>query len=168
MRASIYSLVVISIALLFASCTSRTPEVPATEEYNDEQLALQALVAFLDSLHNGRYEEATQYYEGTYEIMIDHNPNVDPSNQAALMKNACTINGAQCLEVKSAGLDRTISPTEFSFKVEFINGDGTLFVRGPCCGGNETDSPPQSSFIFKVIKDIEGKFWVMELPPYTP
>jgi hypothetical protein len=35
--------------------------MPVTEEYNDEQLALQALVAFLDSLHNGRYEEALNY-----------------------------------------------------------------------------------------------------------
>jgi len=167
MKASIYSLVIISIVLL-ASCTTRTPEMPVTEEYNDEQLALQALVAFLDSLHNGRYEEAAQLYGGTYEILIDHNPSVDPSNQAALMKNACTINGAECLEVKSAGPDRTISTTEFSFKVDFMNADGTLFVRGPCCGGNETDTPSQSLFIFTVDKEVDGKFLVMDMPPYMP
>jgi hypothetical protein len=142
--------------------------MPVIEEYNDEQLALQALVAFLDSLHNGRYEEAAQLYGGTYEILIDHNPSVDPSNQAALMKNACTINGAECLEVKSAGPDRTISTTEFSFKVDFMNADGMLFVRGACCGGNETDTPPQSLFIFTVVQEGDGKFLVMDMPPYMP
>lgn len=135
---------------------------------NNEQLALQALAAFLDHLHNGRYEEAAQLYGGTYEIMTDHNPSIDPSNHAALMKNACMINGVECLEVYTAGPDRKISASEYNFKVEFMNADGTLFVRGPCCGGNETDFPPQSTFIFTVIKDSEGKFLVMNMPPYMP
>jgi hypothetical protein len=123
---------------------------------------------FLENLHNRRYDEAAQLYGGTYEIMTDHNPSIDPSNHAVLLQNACTINGAQCLEIKSVVLDKEVTPTEFDFIVDFLNEDGTLFVQGPCCGGNETDSPPQSIFTFTVSKDSRGKFLVTDMPPYTP
>jgi len=100
--------------------------------------------------------------------MVDHNPRIDPCNQTALIQNACKINGAQCLEVKSAGLDQAISTTEIDLKVDFLNEDGTFFVRGPCCGGNETDSPSQTVFHFTVIKGEGGKFLAMNMPPYQP
>ncbi|OGO25850.1 MAG: hypothetical protein A2136_09980 [Chloroflexi bacterium RBG_16_54_11] len=145
------------IALLIASCRAQT----------DEPLAQQVLVEFLKDLHNGRYEDAAKLYGGTYETMIDHNPNLDPTDHIGLMKNACTINGSQCLEVKSVTIYE-ISATEIRYNVEFLNADGTLFVQGPCCGGNETDFPPVSNFILTVIKDDESKFLVMNMPPYAP
>lgn len=168
MKATIRISVILSMVIILAACTTKPAELPAIEQYSDDQLALQALVSFLDNLHNGSYEEAAELYGGSYEIMMDHNPSIDPEKHVALLKNACTINGAACLEVKSAGLDRPVSAAEFLFKVDFLKDDGTLFVLGPCCGGNETDTPPQSLFIFRVIKDSNGKFLVMDMPPYMP
>ncbi|MCX6039150.1 MAG: hypothetical protein NTW99_14955 [Chloroflexi bacterium] len=163
-----YSLI---IALVFSlvACTAKPSTLPTTETLSDDQLALHVLVDFLENLHAGKYDEAAPLYGGTYEIMIDHNPSIPPDDYVALLRNACTINGAECrLQVKSAGLDKKVSNTEFLFKVDFLNADGALFVLGPCCGGNETESPPQSVFYFTVVEVDKDKFVVMDMPPYTP
>jgi hypothetical protein len=54
------------------------------------------------------------------------------------------------------------------FRVDFLNADGTLFVLGPCCGGNATDFLPQSVFYLTVMKVDKSKFTVMDMPPYAP
>ncbi len=162
------NLLIIALVFTLGACTVKPSTLQTTETLSDDQLALHALVDFLENLHAGKYDEAARLYGGTYETMIDHNPSIDPDNHAALFQNACTINGAQCLEVRSADLQKKVSATEFIFQVEFQNPDSSLFVRGSCCGGNETDFPPQSIFLFKVIKNDEDKFLVMDMVPYTP
>jgi len=148
--------------------------IPATQNPNadiggdDLQNAEQALFDFLEELNEGNYKEAAELYAGEYEIMIEHNPDLDPNNHARLIQNACTINGAQCLKVESVALDHKAAVNGYNFLVEFQNEDGTLFVLGPCCGGNETDTPPRSSFTFTVVKDDKGQFLVMDMPPYRP
>jgi len=168
MKNSIRSSLIITLVFVLASCATQPSKLPPTETLNDEQLALHVLVDFLESLHDAKYDKAAQLYGGTYETMTDHNPSIDPNDHPALLRNACTINGAQCLQLKSAGLDKKVSDKEFVFKGEFLNTDGTLFVLGPCCGGSETDFPPQSVFYFTVVKSDENSFMVMDMPPYMP
>ena len=147
----------------------RATQIPnADQEGDDLQNSLQTLITFLEDLSEGKFKEAAELYGGGYEIMIDHNPSLDPNNHTALLQNACTINGAQCLKVKNAVLDHKADVNEYIFLVEFFNEDGSLFVLGPCCGGNETDTPPRSLFTFTVVKDEEGKFLVMDMPPSMP
>ena len=153
---------------MLVGCTLQQDELSATDTINDDQLAQQVLVEFLQSLHAGEYAQAAQLYGGTYESMTNHNPSIDPDNHIALLRNACTINGVQCLQIKSVDLDRQRSATEFVLKVAFINADGTLFVLRPCCGSNEMDFPPQSVFDFTVTKVAEGQYLVQDMPPYVP
>lgn len=134
----------------------------------DAVLAEQALRAFFADLHAGRYAQAAEAYAGTYEIMVDHNPDLDSTDHAALFRNACTINGAQCLEVRSARLVESTLGGEFRFLVEFQLEDGSLFVQGPCCGASETDVPPRSEFSYRVIKSEDGLFRVVDMPVYSP
>jgi len=168
MKTFICCFLTIFFTLFLVSCTSPQVKLPSTETSSDEQLALQVLTDFLQSLHNGDYDKAVQLYGGSYETMIGHNPSIDPSDHTALLKTACATNGAQCLWVKSASLDKQISKTEFVFSVDFVNDDGTLFVLGPCCDGNTTDVLTQSVFFFTVMKVDKNKFYVMDMPPYTP
>lgn len=93
------------------------------------ELARQSLVQFTEYLHEGKYDEAARLYGGTYEVMISHNEDVDPEDRIALWRRACTINGAQCLRVRSATVQEQISPTEYVFLVGFEYDDGTLFFR---------------------------------------
>jgi hypothetical protein len=158
----------VTLALLLVSCATPQGELASTDSQSDDQRARDVLIEFLQSLHNSEYDKAAQLYAGTYETMRDHNPSTNPDDHVALLRNACTINGAQCLQVKSAALDQKVSNTEFVFRVEFLNGDGTLFVLGPCCGGNETDFPPQSVFYLTVVKTDKDNYVVMDMPPYAP
>ncbi|HEY48332.1 MAG: hypothetical protein AMJ88_05205 [Anaerolineae bacterium SM23_ 63] len=135
---------------------------------SETELAFRALTAFFSRLHAGGYEQAAALYGGTYDVMIDHNPEIDPDDHAALFRNACTINGAQCLEIGSVVLEEQSALTEFKFAVEFKNDDGSLFELGPCCGATETDQPPQSVFVYTVKKSMADEYVVLEMPVYTP
>ena len=144
-----------------------TIEVIITAAANDGS-ARSAILQFFDHLHAGRYEEAVNLYGGSYQMMIDQNPALDPADHVALMKNACTTNGFQCLNLKVAGIDGKTSPNEYFFTVQFQNDDGSPFVLGPCCGASETEQPPVSLFGIRVMKVAEGEFRVLDMPPYMP
>jgi hypothetical protein len=145
---------------------------PVIQEFihasSEAQLALRSLTAFFSHLHAGEYEQASALYGGTYDVMIDHNPDIDPDDHAALFRNACRINGAQCLEIWSVVLEGRPSPAELKFAVEFKNDDGSLFVRGPCCGEAETDLTSQSVFVYTVVKSTADDYVVLEMPVYAP
>lgn len=164
---SIFSVFVAFVFLLVA-CTAKSNSTSSTQILDNDQLALQAITDFLDALHAGDYEKAASLYGGTYETMIDHNPEISPEAHGALLQNACTINGAQCLQMKSIVLDEKISNSKFTYRVEFQNEDGSLFVQGPCCGESDENSEERSSFLFEVSMNAEGKFLVMDMVPYGP
>ena len=167
MRRPFHLIVVAAASLVLAACVPRLPP-PSTREANDAQIATDTLLRFLSELHEGRYEEAAALYGGTYDTMIDHNPSLDPADHAALMGNACEINGAQCLEVENAQLTGQPARDQFTFGLQFRQQDGTLYVRGPCCGASEIDDPPQSVFLLTVSKTPDGRFLVLDMPPYSP
>ena len=139
----------------------------ATFSQSDVAQAREALVDYFSLLHARRYAEAANYYGGSYDILRDWNPTVDPNDYAALFENGCTINGLMCLEVRTIAQEETASSNEFKLVVEFTSDNGSLFVRGPCCGATETDMPPQSQFPYKVRK-VDGRFLVQDLPVYVP
>lgn len=145
--------------LVFTACTSQTT--------SGSEQAKQALTDFFTYLNQSDYAKADLLYAGDYQTMIDWNPDVDPNDHQTLWKNACTMNGLQCLKVRSATL-RAEKANEFVFTVEFSNPDGSLFVRGPCCGATETEMPSVSQFDYTVLKDAEGQFKVVDLPVYVP
>ncbi len=101
----------ILIALFLSAC------VPVN---GDVEQAQQTLVAFFDSLNQGQYAEAVELYGGDYEVLTDNNPSLDPSDYVALWKNACTINGAQCLPVRTATLERKVGDVCL-FIVEYLS-----------------------------------------------
>jgi hypothetical protein len=103
---------------------------------------------------------------GTYDILRDWNPTIAQDDYATLFKNGCAMNGLKCLSIRTIVREEQVSP-EFRFTVEFMNDDGTLFVRGPCCSATETELPPQTQFAY-AVKKIEDRFLVQDLPVYVP
>jgi hypothetical protein len=126
------------------------------------------LTTFFELLNQREYEQAAALYGGDYQGLRDSNPLLDPQDHVALLKNGCEINGLQCLSVRRIVDEKAVSSAEYHFTVEFMNPDGSLFVRGPCCGGNATDFPPESQFSYIVIRNCAGEFLVLELPVYVP
>jgi len=138
-----------------------------TGEQRPLDLARETLVRFFSLLNEGRYAEAVGFYGGGYEILRGWNPTIAPNDYAKLLECGCTVNGLQCLKVKEIVTEEEVSPVEFRFTVRFMNDDGSLFTRGPCCGATEEEMPPQSEFIYTVRK-VGDRFLVMELPIYVP
>jgi hypothetical protein len=132
------------------------------------EAAQQAVIDFFALLHEERYQEATELYGGTYDELIYMNPGQDPSDHAALLRNGCTMNGLQCLEVLGTTPTQAGSGTRFVFDVQFKNEDGSLFVLGPCCGATATEMPPLDTFLIAVETTSEGRYVVMDLPVYVP
>ncbi len=80
---------------------------------------------------------------------------------------ACDNQLLQCLEVRSA-TPKNLSGDSYIFQVEFSNPDGSLFVRGPCCGATETEMPSVSQFEYTVSRNAKHRYVVMNTPPYVP
>ena len=162
----------LSIAFLLISCAAppvnptRTQPAP-TSLPSTASAAQQVLIEFFTLLNEEQYTEADALYGGSYEGLQGNNPDIDPSDHATLWMRGCKQNGLQCLKVRSVTFQRLEGDTHV-FQVEFSNSDGSLFVRGPCCGASETDMPPQSLFEYKVATMADGKFVVMDTPPYVP
>lgn len=129
--------------------------------------AYEVLIDFLTLLHTKNYVDAVPLYGGEYEALQVFNPQIDPEDHVALWEWACDHRLLQCLEVRSVKFDYS-SGDSYIFQVEFSRPDGSLFVRGPCCGADETEMPPVSQFEFMVSRTAEGRFVVMNTPPYVP
>ena len=147
--------------------------VSATNPDDDSSLpdansAQQALIAYFSHLHAGEYEQATELYGGGYSDLHDLNPTVALNDHAILFKNACTVNGARCLEVRQSTLLDQPSPSEFQFVVEFSNEDGALYSQGPCCGDDDPDFVKRTEFIYTVRLECTGNYKVLELPVFGP
>jgi hypothetical protein len=148
------------------TCSASTLQPGNVSEVMEE--ARKTLITFFELLNSREYERAVSLYGGGYEILRDWNPLIDPKDHAALLKNGCEVNGLRCLRIKHIVQEKYISQAKFSFVLEFMNNDGSLFVRGPCCGADATSMPPQSQFTYLLIRDCTGKLLVLDLPVYVP
>jgi hypothetical protein len=132
--------------------------------------AEQNLIRFFGDLNDGDFEAAAALYGGSYDTMVEQNPDLDPTDRAVLLRAACTLNGAQCLEIRSARSNSTATTDgdEYVFIVEFNRADGSRFSLGPCCGGTADDMAPQTEFRFEVMEMPNHQFKVLTPPVYMP
>ena len=161
---------ILLVFLLLTGCISPPANIPQVTPTSLRLTASEAhnvLVRFFELLNAKQYAEADLLYGGNYEQLQVFSADVDPSDHATLWSNACELAGLQCLKVRTATF-KILQGDMYIFQVEFSNPDGSLFVLGPCCGSNETDMPPVSQFAYKVGRNADGKFLVMDLPPYVP
>ena len=165
-------LILLLTAIALASCAA-TPVNPSATQPAPTSLpstageAHDVLVNFLTLLNTKDYAGAAPLYGGEYEALQVFNPEIDPSDPVALWTWVCENQLLQCLEVRSATFKQLVGDA-YIFQVEFNNPDGSLFVLGPCCGATETEMPPVSQFEFTVTREADGKFVVMNTPPYVP
>lgn len=159
------------LPILFTGCEPAPVEQdPPGGSLSDEASAREALIVFFERLHAGKYAAAADLYGGSYDIMSEQNPTLDPGDQARLWRAACEINGAQCLQVASAQcVFKPQAPEElFHFAVEFQRDDGSIFSQGPCCGEDEAEGSPKRTFDYRVSQQGEFLYQVLDPPVYVP
>jgi hypothetical protein len=167
-KSSLCLLLISMMTLLLIGCVPRASVLTATDNLTDYERAQSTLLEFLNNLHNGKYEQVARVYGGSYQTMIDQNPDIGPDDRSTLLRNACALNGMQCLRAKIIGVEEEIPNEKYEFVVEFLRQDGTPFTQRPCCGEDEGSFPHQSIFLFTVLKVDQNEFTVMNLPPYAP
>lgn len=158
------------LALVLVGCTAQaanTLQPTQTSLPSTAREAHETLVNFLTLLHTKKYADATKLYGGDYEQLKVFNTEINTEDHVALWTWACDNQLLQCLEVRSATFEQQVGDS-YIFQVEFSNADGSLFVLGPCCGADETEMPPVSQFEYTVTRSTDGRFVVMNMPPYVP
>ena len=161
--------ILLSIILLI-SCAPQPITTAAPMQTSPPSTASEAqevLITFFQLMNAKNYAMGDALYGGSYETMQGWNPDVDPSDHIVLWSKACEQNGLQCLVARTVTFKELQGDT-YVFQVEFSNPDGSLFVLGPCCGANETEMPPVSQFEYNVTRNSNGKFVVLDMPPYVP
>jgi hypothetical protein len=150
--------------VLMTACVSPAPDSADP----DVAAARETLSSFLSMLAGSEYSQAAELYAGLLDSMQAWNPEIDAQDVAGLIGYGCESRLLQCLPVRSIAWVEDSPSGEFVFNVEFSQADGTLFVRGPCCGASPTEMPDQSTFAFRVQPTEGGGFVVLDLPPYVP
>lgn len=163
-------LVLLSLVMLTACQQSvNTPPAPSEPVQSAEEVAAASvLFDFFGALEAGEYTRAVSYFGGSYEVLEGYNPTVDPADTATLFRNACSINGFSCLNVRDVVLVDRPREGEFVFDVTFSTREGNLFTLGPCCGASEEEQPTVSVFPVRVVGGVDGRYRVVDLPPYRP
>lgn len=152
-----YCIVVVVLGTGFSACGPGRGQPEKAE---------QVLRSFFEALAQENYAAVDRYYGGSYDPLLAYNPALDPADTAALWRNACEINGFQCLEVRSVTFEERNEAGEYIFTVQFTEEGGALFTKGPCCGAEEGEQ--RSDFLFRVKQDPEGVFRVLDMPVYLP
>jgi hypothetical protein len=132
-----------------------------------EQIAENTATQFFKLLFDGEYAQAAGMYAGDLSTLQYMNPTTDVNDLENLWRNACTINGFQCLPIKTILKTEKFSLNEYHLRVEYQNSDGSLFVLEPCCGASEEEMPPVSEFDVTVIERNE-ELYVSSLPVLVP
>ena len=146
----------------FPGTAGVSPTQPAanTDKRAIEQ-ARNTLTSFFDLLYHKKYAEAAELFSGGYGMIIMWNANVDPRDHSSLLSTACEFNDFQCsLRVSRVVQEEQISPMEYNFIVEFIREDGSIYQRP------DNNGPETSQFSFRVVKDCNEKYFVVDWPFY--
>jgi hypothetical protein len=159
------TLMLLLITFLLSACA---PAAAAPTPASADGQAAQALSGFFDALNRGDYAAAAALFGDDYEVLIGMNPNLPAGDHLALWKQGCKFNGFQCLKIKEIVSSEKVDEETFRFVVHFAKADGSLFVQNPCCGESLTSMPPVSEFTIQVRRNAQGKFLVMDMPPYVP
>jgi hypothetical protein len=171
MKPLVWWLVAFLGLFVVAGCRNDQSNISSTnpiDSSSEQELAGEVAKLFFGYLQSGRYANAAGLYGGSYEVLQGWNPSVNPADSSTLWRNGCSINGLNCLKVRSIQPAEQPNAGEFVFNVEFSTREGDLFALGPCCGADETEQPPVSTWPIRVAKGTDGRYRVMDLPPYAP
>ena len=97
--------------------------------------------------------------------MIEFNPALDSTDNAELLKAACTVNGSSALSrgaIKNRGAAGP-RPEQYRFALEFVGADGKIYTLNAPPGLPDTG---RTQFTCSVAT-LQGKYMVLELPPHV-
>ncbi len=124
------------------------------------EAAREALMDYFVALEDGRYQDALEYYGGSFDILHNWFPIIDPDDHVALFAEGCK-GLLYCRTIRQVVSEEQLAPTEYRFVVEFVGADGGTFVL------TVPGFDPRSEYTYTVIQQ-NGQWLVQELPPTLP
>ncbi len=152
--------------------------LPARVSADPIPTAALVLRDFMDALYWGgrggegdlSYERAAALYGGSYEVLIEMNPDLDPTDGTALLRNACEVNGFPCLRLREVIFSQSWVAEDGArmvyFAVHLTDHEGGIFALWP--GDGAWTGRPEILFSFTLRQFEDGLFRVLELPPFVP
>lgn len=137
----------------YSTKTDNQPQIEDIEE------AKNTLIKYFYLLNSKKYNDAVIYNGYGYDNLIYYNPDISPTDYSNLLKRGCEQNGYICLKIGNILDKRQISPSEFIFKVQFLNNNGTLFHAA-------FPNRPQETDFDYIVQKVSGGFLVMKGPIY--
>ena len=137
------------------------PTVPIVANNESRERAKNVLVSFFDHLSSKKYAEASKVFSGGYGMILMWHPDVDTQDYPTLLRTACELDEFQCsLRVSRVVAEQQISPMEYHFIVEFVTETGNPYQR------SNNNDVLVSQFLFRVVKDCNEKYYVVDWPFY--
>ena len=157
--------------LSFATAVLIGAAQPASSAGNDANAEVASaralLVGYLEDFANGSYAKVIRYVsDNSWATLKMWNPPIAESDSLSLLEAGCNGNGLQCLHVRTVEHCEQVGEGECRISVTFFDRNGTLFVRGPCCGSTIEEDPPDSVFTY-TVQTSNGRTQ-LDLPPYVP
>lgn len=115
-----------------------------------DEAARQAVFAYLDALASSDFETAASYYGDVLTV--------PGTTKAERMQNAVRLRRVfppRLVRVESHGWEQIVW-------VQLIQADGKPYVLSPPEG---SPNKPRDEFPFTALR-VDGRWWVMDLPPY--
>jgi hypothetical protein len=111
------------------------------------------------------FTAAAELYGGSYDQLVEWNPDLHPDDHVALLQRGCLVNGLQCLPVRSIDSRQHSGPDTYEITIQLANADGSVYTLSStdaAAAGNRE----QREFVYVVVRSGNG-FVVRELPPYA-
>lgn len=140
-----YCFSLIALLLIMTGCTEKT------EVYPDDPEAI--LRSYFESLYDENYDRVVTYYGGTYELLQGYHPQMNGNHHAELFRAYIEITGGQLVKIDSIiNVKEILANEEYQYELTFIDKEGNSFREG---------------MVYTYgVKKVDGKFKVMDLPPY--
>lgn len=152
MLAATVELFVLRSGLPGVTSARTRPQPSALTEAERVELAQTTLIKFFAELHDGNYEQAVQHFDGSFLVLQTLNPNDQTDDHAALLEDACEINGFLCLNVLEITSVEKVDEHTYEVGVVFQGEDGSAY-----------NADAANPFRFSVVEH-DGEFFVQDLP----
>ncbi|WP_438349515.1 hypothetical protein ACP8HI_02175 [Paenibacillus sp. FA6] len=136
-----------------------------TQEYSGKVEAEVTLRQYTDAIADQDAGALFELYGGSYEwigsFLGGFLPELDLEDKKNLFEAYVVQGLVPRISLNEMLEQKEVNKEEYIFEVNYLNEDGSAFVT------REVDTIKDKEFTY-TVKKVDGKFKVMELPPYQP
>ena len=145
-------IILLTVLLFTVGCTST---IQSSKESNPDEIIIQ----YAEAISNKDAKTIVLLYGGDYEFMEIFSEEQYRNDKEKVVENYLKVIPEKIYfnEIQNKN---EVSKDEFEYEITFKNENGTVFEVG--------DSETRNGVFKYTVRKIDGKFKVMDVPPYQP